>query len=229
MWLKDTRTWNTLCDIKNPIVLEKMEFAEPVINISIEPKTKSDQEKLWLALAKLMYEDPTFRAYSDEESGQTIIAWMWELHLDIMIDRLKREHKVEVNTWKPQVAYRETIMADKVEWVGIFKRQTWWRGKYGHVELRLEKLTDKNYEFVSEIKGWVIPNEFIPAIDKWAKETMAQWILAWYPIINLRVVPFFWSYHDDRSIGVPSCLSCHKDWRVFYDYEYFETVYSKVR
>jgi len=210
LWLKDTRTWNTLCDIKNPIVLEKMEFAEPVINISIEPKTKSDQEKLWLALAKLMYEDPTFRAYSDEESGQTIIAWMGELHLDIMVDRLKREHKVEVNTWKPQVAYRETIMADKVEWVGIFKRQTWWRGQYGHVELRLEKLTDKNYEFVSEIKWWVIPNEFIPAIDKWAKETMAQWILAGYPIINIRVVPFFGSYHDVDSSEVAFKIATYR-------------------
>lgn len=208
--LKDTRTWNTLCDLKNPIVLEKMEFAEPVINISIEPKTKSDQEKLWLALAKLMYEDPTFRAYSDEESGQTIIAWMGELHLDIMIDRLKREHKVEVNTWKPQVAYRETIMADKVEWEGLFKRQTWWRGQYWHVLLRLEKIQDKNYEFVSEIKGWVIPNEFIPAIDKWAKETMAQWILAWYPIINLRVVPFFWSYHDVDSSEVAFKIATYR-------------------
>ncbi len=197
--LKDTRTGNTLCDIKNPIILEKIEFPEPVINISIEPKTKDDQEKLWLALAKLMYEDPTFRAYSDEESAQTIIAGMGELHLDIIVDRLRREHKVEVNTGKPQVAYRETIMADSVEWEWVFKRQTGGRGQYGHVLLRLEKLQDKNYEFVSEIKWWVIPNEFIPAIDKGARETMAQGILAWYPIINIRAVPYFGSYHDVDS------------------------------
>ncbi|HOG15675.1 MAG TPA: elongation factor G, partial [Candidatus Absconditabacterales bacterium] len=197
--LKDTRTGNTLCDIKNPIILEKIEFPEPVINISIEPKTKDDQERLGLALAKLMYEDPTFRAHSDEESAQTIISGMGELHLDIIVDRLKREHKVEVNTGKPQVAYRETIMADSVEGEGVFKRQTGGRGQYGHVLLRLEKLQDKNYEFVSEIKGGVIPNEFIPAIDKGAKETMAQGILAGYPIINIRVVPYFGSYHDVDS------------------------------
>jgi len=199
LWLKDTRTGNTLCDMKNPIILEKIEFPEPVINISIEPKTKDDQEKLWLALAKLMYEDPTFRAHSDEESAQTIIAGMGELHLDIIVDRLRREHKVEVNTGKPQVAYRETIMADSVEWEWVFKRQTGGRGQYGHVLLRLEKLQDKNYEFVSEIKWWVIPNEFIPAIDKGAKETMAQGILAWYPIINIKAVPYFGSYHDVDS------------------------------
>ncbi|MCK9467162.1 MAG: elongation factor G [Candidatus Absconditabacterales bacterium] len=197
--LKDTRTGNTLCDMKNPIILEKIEFPEPVINISIEPKTKDDQEKLGLALAKLMYEDPTFRAHSDEESAQTIIAGMGELHLDIIVDRLRREHKVEVNTGKPQVAYRETIMADSVEGEGVFKRQTGGRGQYGHVLLRLEKLQDKNYEFVSEIKGGVIPNEFIPAIDKGAKETMAQGILAGYPIINIKAVPYFGSYHDVDS------------------------------
>lgn len=213
LWLKDTRTWNTLCDLKNPIVLENMTFPEPVISIAVEPKSKWDQEKMWLALSKLSYEDPTFRYRSDEESGQTIISWMGELHLEVLIERMKREHKVEVNTWAPQVAYRETIMADKVEWVGIFKRQTWWRGQYWHVELRLEKIADKNYEFVSEIKWWVIPNEFIPAIDKWAKETMAQWILAWYPIINLRVVPFFGSYHDVDSSEVSFKIATYRAFR----------------
>jgi len=208
--LKDTRTWNTLCDMKNPIILEKMEFPEPVINISIEPKTKNDQERLWLALWKLMYEDPSFRAYSDEESGQTIIAGMGELHLEIIVDRLKREHKVEVNTGKPQVAYRETIMAPSIEWEWVFKRQTWGRGQYGHVVLRLEKIADKNYEFVSEVKWWVIPNEFIPAIDKGAKETMAQGILAGYPIINLKVVPTFGSYHDVDSSEIAFKIATFK-------------------
>jgi len=202
LWLKDTRTWNTLCDLKNPIVLEKMEFPEPVINISIEPKTKSDQEKMWLALSKLMYEDPSFRAHSDEESGQTIIAWMWELHLDIIVDRLKREHKVEVNTGKPQVAYRETIMNSPVTGEWVFKRQTWGRGQFGHVLLRLEKLEEENYEFKPEIKWWAIPHEFIPAIDKWAKETMAQGIIAGYPIINIKVVPYDGSFHDVDSSEV---------------------------
>ncbi len=208
--LKDTRTGNTLCDLKQPVVLEKMEFPEPVINISIEPKTKSDQEKLWMALSKLMYEDPSFRAHSDEESGQTIIAGMGELHLDIIVDRLKREHKVEVNTGKPQVAYRETIMNFPAEWEWVFKRQTWGRWQYGHVVLRLEKSEEKNYEFKSEIKGWVIPNEFIPAIDKGAKETMAQGLLAWYPIINLKVVPFFGSYHDVDSSEVAFKIATFK-------------------
>ena len=208
--LKDTRTGNTLCDLKNPIILEKMEFPEPVINISIEPKTKSDQEKLGMALAKLMYEDPSFRAYSDEESGQTIIAWMGELHLDIIVDRLKREHKVEVNTWKPQVAYRETIMNSPVEGEGVFKRQTWGRGQYGHVVLRLEKLEEENYEFAPEIKGGTIPNEFIPAINKWAQETMAQGILAWYPIINLKVIPFDGSFHDVDSSEVAFKIATFK-------------------
>lgn len=210
LWLKDTRTWNTLCDIKQPIILEKMEFPEPVINISIEPKTKNDQEKLWFALGKLMYEDPSFKAYSDEESGQTIIAGMGELHLDIIVDRLRREHKVDVSTGKPQVAYRETIMAPSIEWEWVFKRQTWGRWQYGHVVLRLEKITEKNYEFVSEIKWWVIPNEFIPAIDKWAKETMAQGILAWYPIINLKVVPIFGSYHDVDSSEIAFKIATFK-------------------
>jgi len=210
LWLKDTRTWNTLCDLKNPVVLEKMEFPEPVINISIEPKTKSDQEKMWLALSKLMYEDPSFRAHSDEESGQTIIAGMGELHLDIIVDRLKREHKVEVNTGKPQVAYRETIMNSPVTGEWVFKRQTWGRGQFGHVLLRLEKLEEENYEFKPEIKGWAIPHEFIPAIDKGAKETMAQGIIAGYPIINIKVVPYDGSFHDVDSSEVAFKIATFK-------------------
>ena len=208
--LKETQTGHTLCDPAKPIVLEKMEFPDPVIQIAIEPKSKADQEKLGLALSKLMQEDPSFKAYSDEESGQTIIGGMGELHLDVIVDRLRREHKVEVNTGKPQVAYRETIF-DTASARGIFKKQTGGRGQFGDVELRLEKLPeDKNYEFVSEIKGGVIPNEFIPAIDKGAKETMAQGILAGFPIINIKVVPFFGSYHDVDSSEVAFKVATYK-------------------
>lgn len=208
--LKETQTGHTLCDAVKPIVLEKMEFPDPVIHIAIEPKSKADQEKLGLALSKLMAEDPSFTAHSDEESGQTVIGGMGELHLDVIVDRLKREHKVEVNTGKPQVAYRETIFAT-AEGEGLFKKQSGGRGQYGHVVLRLEKLPEeKNYEFVSEIKGGVIPNEFIPAIDKGAKETMAQGILAGFPIINIKVVPFFGSYHDVDSSEVAFKVATYK-------------------
>ena len=208
--LKETQTGHTLCDPAKPIVLEKMEFPDPVIHIAIEPKSKADQEKLGLALSKLMAEDPSFTAHSDEESGQTVIGGMGELHLDVIVDRLKREHKVEVNTGKPQVAYRETIFAT-AEGEGLFKKQSGGRGQYGHVVLRLEKLPEeKNYEFVSEIKGGVIPNEFIPAIDKGAKETMAQGILAGFPIINIKVVPFFGSYHDVDSSEVAFKVATYK-------------------
>ena len=185
--LKETQTGHTLCDVNKPIVLEKMEFPDPVIHIAIEPKSKAD-----------------------EESGQTVIGGMGELHLDVIVDRLKREHKVEVNTGKPQVAYRETIFAT-AEGEGLFKKQSGGRGQYGHVVLRLEKLPEeKNYEFVSEIKGGVIPNEFIPAIDKGAKETMAQGILAGFPIINIKVVPFFGSYHDVDSSEVAFKVATYK-------------------
>ena len=208
--LKETQTGHTLCDPAKPILLEKMEFPDPVIHIAIEPKSKADQEKLWLALSKLMAEDPTFTAHSDEESGQTVIGWVWELHLDVIVDRLRREHKVEVNTGKPQVAYRETIFQTATaRW--IFKKQSWGRWQYGDVELRIEKLPDdKNYEFESEIKGWVIPNEFIPAIDKGARETMAQGLLAGFPIINIKVVPFFGSYHDVDSSEVAFKVATYK-------------------
>lgn len=209
LWLKDTRTWHTLCNVKNPILLEKMEFPEPVIQIAIEPKSKADQERMWIALSKLAYEDPSFKYYSDEESGQTIIAGMGELHLEIIADRLKREHKVEVSTGKPQVAYRETITVDSNgEWV--FKRQTWGRWQFGHVLLKLEKLQDKNYEFEAQIKWWSIPNEFIPAIDKWAKETMSQWILAGYPVINIKVIPYDGSYHDVDSSEIAFKIATYR-------------------
>ncbi len=209
LWLKDTRTGNTLCDIKNPIVLESMTFPEPVISIAVEPKSKGDQEKMWLALAKLSYEDPTFTYHSDEESGQTIISGMGELHLEVLIERMRREHKVEVNTWAPQVAYRETI-TQNVEWEWLFKKQSWGRGQYGHVVLKLEKNDEKVYDFESQIKGWVIPNEFIPAIDKGAREVVAQGLLAGYPIINVKVIPFFGSYHDVDSSEVSFKVATHK-------------------
>jgi elongation factor G len=201
--LKDTRTGHTLCDPKNPIILEKMDFPDPVIALAVEPESKKDQEKLGIALGKLAYEDPSFQYYSDEESGQTIISGMGELHLEIIVDRLKREHKVSVQTGKPQVAYRETITKSG-EGEGKFVRQSGGRGQYGHVLLRLEPITegDDNYQFESEIKGGVIPNEFIPAIDKGAKETMQQGILAGYPLIKIKAVPYFGSYHDVDSSEV---------------------------
>ena len=209
LWLKDTRTGNTLCDFKNPIVLESMTFPEPVISIAVEPKSKGDQEKMGLALAKLSYEDPTFTYHSDEESGQTIISGMGELHLEVLIERMRREHKVEVNTGAPQVAYRETI-TQNVEWEWLFKKQSWGRGQYGHVVLKLEKNDEKIYDFESQIKGWVIPNEFIPAIDKGAREVVAQGLLAGYPIINVKVIPFFGSYHDVDSSEVSFKVATHK-------------------
>jgi len=209
LWLKDTRTWNTLCDMKNSVILEKMEFPEPVIQIAVEPKSKPDQEKMWIALSKLAYEDPSFKYYSDEESGQTIIAGMGELHLEIIVDRLKREHKVEVSTGKPQVAYRETITTNST-WEWVFKRQTWGRWQFGHVLIKLEKLQDKVYEFESQVKWGSIPNEFIPAIDKWAKETMAQWILAWYQIINIKVMPYDGSYHEVDSSEIAFKIATYR-------------------
>ena len=203
--LKDTKTGNTLCDAANPIVLEKIDYPEPVISLSVEPKTKQDQEKMGIGLNKLGSEDPSFRYFTDPETNQTIISGMGELHLEIIVDRLKREHKVEVNTGKPQVAYREAITT-AAKGVGVFKRQSGGRGQYGHVEMRLEPIvpTEENggYIFKDEITGGIIPKEFIPAIDKGSKEVMAQGVLAGYPIINVQVAPFHGSYHDVDSSEV---------------------------
>ncbi len=202
--LKDTRTGNTLCDMKNPIILERMEFPEPVISIAVEPVSKKDQEKMALWLGKLAYEDPSFKFYTDEETGQTIIAGMGELHLEIIVDRLKREHKVEVTTGKPQVSYRETITKD-AKGEGKFVRQSGGRGQYGHVLMKLEILNNeegKTYEFKDEVVGGIIPKEFIPAIDKGSQEIVKQWVLAGYPIINVRVAPYDGSYHDVDSSEV---------------------------
>ncbi|HMT01552.1 MAG TPA: elongation factor G, partial [Candidatus Absconditabacterales bacterium] len=202
--LKDTRTGNTLCDMKNPIILERMEFPEPVISIAVEPVSKKDQEKMALGLGKLAYEDPSFKFYTDEETGQTIIAGMGELHLEIIVDRLKREHKVEVTTGKPQVSYRETITKD-AKGEGKFVRQSGGRGQYGHVLMKLEILNNeegKTYEFKDEVVGGIIPKEFIPAIDKGSQEIVKQGVLAGYPIINVRVAPYDGSYHDVDSSEV---------------------------
>ncbi len=207
--LKDTRTGHTLCDMKDPIILEKMEFPAPVIDIAIEPKSKADQERMGIWLSKLAYEDPSFRYYSDPDSNQTIIAGMGELHLEIIVDRLKREHKVEVSTGKPQVAYRETITHD-ADGEGIFKRQTGGRGQFGHVLLHLQKNMDKDYDFKDEVTGGTIPKEFIPAIDKGAKETVAQGVLAWFPIINVRVVPYDGSYHDVDSSEIAFKIATYR-------------------
>lgn len=203
--LKETKTGHTLCDIDQPIILEKIDYPDPVISLSVEPKTKQDQEKMGIGLNKLASEDPSFRYYTDAETNQTIIAGMGELHLEILVDRLKREHKVEVNTGQPQVAYREAITT-KSEGEGVFKRQSGGRGQYGHVVMRIEPITpteeNKGYIFKDGITWGVIPREFIPAIDKGSKETMAQGLLAGFPIINVQVEPFHGSYHDVDSSEV---------------------------
>jgi elongation factor G len=198
--LKDVTTGDTLCDENNRITLERMDFPEPVISVAVEPRTKADQEKMGIALQKLAQEDPSFRVRTDEESGQTIISGMGELHLDIIVDRMKREFKVEANVGAPQVAYRETIRKS-VEAEGKFVRQSGGRGQYGHVELRIEPLVDseENYEFVNEIVGGAVPREFIPAVDKGVQEQMENGVLAGYPMMNVKVTLFDGSYHDVDS------------------------------
>ena len=197
--LKDVTTGDTLCDLNNVITLERMEFPEPVISVAVEPKTKADQEKMGVALSKLAQEDPSFRVHTDEESGQTIISGMGELHLDIIVDRMKREFNVEANVGAPQVAYRETIRKT-VEQEGKFVRQSGGRGQYGHVFLRLEpREPGSGYEFVNEIVGGVIPREYIPAVDKGVQEQMQNGVLAGYPLEDVRVTLFDGSYHDVDS------------------------------
>ncbi|PIE83693.1 MAG: elongation factor G [Candidatus Contendobacter odensis] len=197
--LKDVTTGDTLCDPNNVITLERMEFPEPVIAVAVEPKTKADQEKMGVALSKLAQEDPSFRVNTDPESGQTIISGMGELHLEIIVDRLKREFKVEANVGKPQVAYRETIRKP-VEQEGKFVRQSGGRGQYGHVWLRLEPLEPgTGYEFVNSIVGGVVPKEYIPAVDKGVQEQMEKGVLAGYPVVDARVTLFDGSYHEVDS------------------------------
>lgn len=197
--LKHTTTGDTLTDPENVIVLEKMIFPEPVINVAIEPKTKADQEKMGIALGRLAKEDPSMRVFTDEESGQTILAGQGELHLEILVDRLKREFSVEANVGNPQVAYRESITA-KVEQEGKFIRQSGGRGQYGHVWVRLEpNEAGKGFEFVDEIKGGAIPKEYIPAVSKGIAEQMQNGVLAGYPVVDVKAFLFDGSYHDVDS------------------------------
>ncbi|EJL94548.1 translation elongation factor EF-G [Herbaspirillum sp. CF444] len=198
--LKDTTTGDTLCDDKAVVVLERMVFPEPVISQAVEPKTKADQEKMGLALNRLAAEDPSFRVRTDEESGQTIIAGMGELHLDIIVDRMKREFNVEATVGKPQVAYRETIRKTCDEIEGKFVKQSGGRGQYGHVVLKIEpQEPGKGFEFVDAIKGGTVPREFIPAVEKGVRETLNTGVLAGYPVVDVKVTLFFGSYHDVDS------------------------------
>jgi elongation factor G len=197
--LKDVTTGDTLCDLNNVITLERMEFPEPVISVAIEPKTKADQEKMGIALSKLAQEDPSFRVHTDEESGQTIISGMGELHLEIIVDRMKREFKVEANVGAPQVAYRETIRT-LVEQEGKFVRQSGGRGQFGHVWLRIEpQEAGTGYEFVNEIVGGVVPKEYIPAVDKGIQEQMENGVIAGYPVVDVKVTLYDGSYHEVDS------------------------------
>ncbi len=197
--LKDVTTGETLCAIDRLVTLEKMEFPEPVISVAVEPKSKADQEKMGIALSKLAQEDPSFRVETDEESGQTIISGMGELHLDVLVDRMRREFSVEANIGKPQVAYRETIRKT-VEIEGKHVKQSGGRGQYGHVVLKLEPLDpDSEYEFVNEIVGGTIPKEYIPAVDKGVQEQMKNGCLAGYPLLAMKVTLFDGSFHDVDS------------------------------
>jgi len=200
--LKDVTTGDTLCDLKKPITLERMEFPEPVISVAVEPRTKVDQEKMGTALSKLAKEDPSFRVHTDEESGQTIISGMGELHLDILVDRMKREFRVEANVGKPQVAYRETIRR-MVEQEGKFVRQSGGRGQYGHVYIRIEPTKPgSGYEFENAIVGGVVPKEYISAVDKGVREQMENGVVAGYPVVDCKVSLYDGSYHDVDSSEV---------------------------
>jgi elongation factor G len=197
--LKQTGTGDTLCAPDAPVVLETIEFPEPVIAVAIEPKTKADQEKLSSSLARLAEEDPTFQVQSDEETGQTLIHGMGELHLEVIVDRLLREFSVDANVGRPQVAYRETIRrpAEKVE--GRFVRQTGGRGQFGHVVINIEPAPGEGFDFVNKIKGGVIPSEFIPAVEQGIEEALASGIRAGYPMVDVRVELTDGSYHDVDS------------------------------
>jgi elongation factor G len=196
--LKETTTGDTLCDLEQPIILEKMEFPEPVIAVAVEPKTKVDQEKMGIALAKLAEEDPTFRVKTDEETGQTIISGMGELHLEILVDRMKREFKVESNVGKPQVAYRETITTN-VDHDVKYAKQSGGRGQYGHVKIRVAPNPGKGFEFVNKVTGGSIPREYIPAVEKGCKEALESGVVAGYPMEDVKVELYDGSYHEVDS------------------------------
>ncbi len=198
--LKDTSTGDTICDEAHPVILEKMIFPEPVIFVAVEPKTKADQEKMGLALSRLAEEDPTFRVRTDEETGQTIISGMGELHLEIIVDRMKREFKVEANVGKPEVSYRETIAKSAKDIEGKYIRQTGGRGQYGHVVIDIEPLErGKGYEFVNDIVGGVVPREYIPAIDKGIQEAVALGVVAGYPVNDVKITLHDGSFHEVDS------------------------------
>jgi elongation factor G len=196
--LKNTTTGDTLCDEKKPIILESMKFPEPVIQLAVEPKSKADQDKMGVALQKLSEEDPTFKVHTDHETGQTIIAGMGELHLEIIVDRMKREFSVDANVGKPQVSYRETLK-QVGECEGKYIKQSGGRGQYGHVWIKFEPNPDKGYEFVDEIVGGVVPREYIPIVDKGLQEAMQGGILAGYPMMDVKATLFDGSYHDVDS------------------------------
>jgi elongation factor G len=198
--LKDVTTGETLCDPAAVVTLERMVFPEPVIRQAVEPKTKADQEKMGIALSRLAAEDPSFRVNTDEESGQTIIGGMGELHLEIIVDRMKREFGVEANVGKPQVAYRETVRKTVADVDGKFVRQSGGKGQYGHVVFRLEpNEAGKGFEFLDEIKGGVVPREYIPAVQKGVEEALNSGVLAGYPVVDVKVALTFGSYHDVDS------------------------------
>ena len=196
--LKNTTTGDTLCDEKHPVILESMNFPEPVIELAVEPKSKADQEKMAIALQKLAEEDPTFRVHTDQETGQTVIAGMGELHLDVLVDRMRREFNVEANIGKPQVAYRETIRQE-AECEGKYIKQSGGRGQYGHVWVRFTPNPDKGYEFVDEVVGGAVPREYIPVVDKGLQEALAGGVLAGYPMIDVKATLFDGSYHEVDS------------------------------
>ncbi|HEX3060942.1 MAG TPA: elongation factor G, partial [Usitatibacter sp.] len=197
--LREATTGDTICDVEDPIILERMIFPEPVISQAVEPKTKADQEKMGIALNRLAQEDPSFRVHTDEESSQTIISGMGELHLEILVDRMKREFGVEASVGKPQVAYRETIRKPVAEVEGKFVKQSGGRGQYGHVVLKIEPNPSKGFEFVDAIKGGAVPREYIPAVEKGLRETLPAGVLAGYPVVDVKVTLFYGSYHEVDS------------------------------
>lgn len=222
VWLKDTKTWDTICDINKKLKVEAIEFPEPVISVSVEPKSKADQEKMWFALAKLAEEDPSFKVRTDEETGQTIISWMGELHLDIIVDRMRREFKVECAVWAPQVAYRETIRNIAKDVEHKYSKQTWGRWQFGHVIITFEPYkeaeTDDNgikkiNKFVNKVVGWVIPKEFIPGVEKWLNGAYTRWYLAGYPMVDIKATLTFGSYHEVDSSELSFRIAASKAFR----------------
>lgn len=223
VWLKATKTGDTLCDLNDKFLVESIEFPEPVISVSVEPKSKADQEKMWIALSKLAEEDPSFRVKIDSETGQTIISGMGELHLDIIVDRMRREFKVECNVWAPQVSYRETIKNVATDVEHKYSKQTWGRGQYGHVVITFEpykeldeddikaELVEKPLnKFVNKIVGWVIPKEYIPGVEKWLKEAYNRGFVAGYPMVDIKATLTFGSFHDVDSSELSFKLAASK-------------------